>query len=81
VTEAAAIGAVGGAVGLVVALGIVAFVDARSAAAGNLELFAITPRLAIGAFVFAILLSMAAGLLPAIRAARLDPTDALRRVA
>ncbi len=81
VTEAAAIGAIGGAVGLVVALGIVAFVDARSAAAGNLELFAITPRLAIGSFVFAVLLSMAAGFLPAIRAARLDPTDALRRVA
>ncbi len=79
VTEAAAIGALGGAVGLLVAVAIVAFVDARSSATGNLELFAITPRLAAGSFAFAVVLSMAAGLLPAIRAARLDPTDALRR--
>jgi len=79
VTEAAAIGAAGGAVGLVAAFVIVSLVDARSAASGNLELFVITPRLAASAFAFAVLLSMAAGLLPAIRAARLDPTDALRR--
>ncbi|GAC1547292.1 MAG: hypothetical protein NVS3B16_19120 [Vulcanimicrobiaceae bacterium] len=79
VAEAAAIGALGGLGGLAAALTLVTFIDARSAAQGSLELFAITPRLAAGSFAFAIALSVAAGLLPAIRAARLDPTDALRR--
>lgn len=79
VTEAAAIGALGGLGGLVVAFALVAFIDGRSAAQGNLELFAITPRLGFGSFAFAIALSIVAGLLPAIRAARLEPTDALRR--
>lgn len=79
VTEAATIGALGGIGGLAVAAALIAIIDARSAAQGNLELFAITPRLGIGAFVFAVVLSSAAGLLPAIRAARLEPTDALRR--
>jgi len=81
VTEAAAIGALGGACGLLAAAAIVGIVDAHNAALGDLELFAVTPRLAAGSFAFAVLLSVAAGLLPAIRAARLDPTDALRRVA
>ncbi len=81
VVEAAAIGGLGGFVGIAAGLVLVTFFDAHSAASGNLELFAVTPRLAIGSFVFAIALSTVAGLLPAIRAARLDPTDALRRVA
>ena len=81
VAEAGAIGALGGACGLLAAAAIVAIVNAHNAASGNLELFAVTPRLAAGSFAFAVLLSVAAGLVPAIRAARLDPTDALRRVA
>ncbi|GAC1307363.1 MAG: ABC transporter permease [Vulcanimicrobiaceae bacterium] len=79
IAEAAVIGTLGGTLGLAVALVLVGVIDARSAAAGNLELFAVTPRLGFGALAFATLLSVAAGLLPAIRAARLDPTDALRR--
>lgn len=81
VTEAAAIGALGGAFGLTAAAGIVTFVDAHNAALGNLELFSITPRLAFGSFGFAVALSVVAGLLPALRAARLVPTEALRRSA
>jgi len=81
VTEAAAIGILGGCCGLAFASVIVAFVNAHNAASGNLELFSVTPRLAVGSLAFAVVLSVAAGLLPAIRAARLDPTDALRRVA
>lgn len=81
VSEAAALGALGGCLGLGLASIIVAYVNAHNAALGNLELFAVTPRLALGSLAFSILLSVAAGLLPAIRAARLDPTDALRRVA
>ncbi len=81
VAEAAAIGALGGASGLVVAAVVVTAVNAHNAGLGDLELFSITPRLALGAFAFAVVLSIVAGLLPAVRAARLDPTDALRRVA
>lgn len=58
VSEAAAIGALGGAGGIAVAFALVAFIDARSAAQGNLELFAITPRLGFGAFGFAVALSI-----------------------
>jgi ABC-type lipoprotein release transport system permease subunit len=38
----------------------------------------LTLRLAVGAVVFGTLLGMGAGLLPAWRAARLDPVAALR---
>ncbi len=80
ITEAAAIGLLGGWFGLAAAAILVTIVNAHNAASGNLELFAVTPRLTLGSLGFALLLSIAAGLLPAIRAARLDPTDALRRV-
>jgi putative ABC transport system permease protein len=79
--EAVAIGALGGIVGIVVGVAIVAVIDAHNAARGDVELFAVTPRLAIASFAFSVGLSAVAGLVPAIRAARLAPTDALRRVA
>ena len=77
--EAIAIGTLGGIAGIVLGIVVVTFVDARSAAGGNLELFAISPRVAAGAFVFSVLLSIVAGLAPALGAARLAPTEALRR--
>ncbi len=79
VGEAATIGALGGLAGIVLGLAVVAVIDARSAAGGNLQLFAISPRVALGAFVFAVALSAVAGFVPALAAARLAPTDALRR--
>jgi putative ABC transport system permease protein len=79
--EAIAIGVLGGVVGIGVGSIIVSVIDARNAAHGDVELFAVTPRLAIASFVFSVGLSAAAGLVPALRAARLAPTDALRRVA
>lgn len=77
--EAAALGAIGGGAGIAVGAAVIAYVDARSAASGSLELFALSPRVAVGAFAFAVLLSIVAGLVPALGAARLAPTDALRR--
>jgi putative ABC transport system permease protein len=79
VGEAATIGALGGIVGIVLGLGVVAAIDARSAAGGNLQLFAISPLVGLGAFAFAVALSAVAGFVPALSAARLPPTVALRR--
>ncbi len=79
--EAVAIGALGGVAGIVIGVAIVAVIDTHNAARGDVELFAVTPRLAIASFLFSVALSAVAGLIPAIRAARLAPTDALRRVA
>jgi putative ABC transport system permease protein len=79
VGEAATIGALGGVAGIVLGLAVVAAIDARSAAGGNLQLFAISPTVALGAFAFAVALSAVAGFVPALAAARLPPTVALRR--
>ncbi len=79
--EAVAIGALGGIAGIACGTAIVAIINAHNASQGNVELFAVTPRLALASFGFAIGLSALAGLVPAIRASRLSPTDALRRAA
>jgi putative ABC transport system permease protein len=79
VVEAATIGVLGGSAGIVIGALIVEFVNVRNASLGDLELFAVTPRLVIGAFAFALIISIIAGLVPALGAARLSPTDALRR--
>ena len=79
VGEAAAIGALGGIAGIVLGLMVVVAIDARSAQGGNLQLFAISPAVALGAFAFAVALSVLAGFVPALAAARLPPTVALRR--
>jgi putative ABC transport system permease protein len=81
VVEAAVIGALGALAGIAAGACIVSYVNARNAEVGNIELFAVTPRLVVGSFAFAVLLSVAAGLVPALSAARLDPTEALRRSA
>jgi putative ABC transport system permease protein len=75
--EAAVIGFMGGASGLI--LGWVAATIANAAGqASNLALFLVTPRLAIGAVVFAIVLGLVSGLYPSLHAARLKPVVALR---
>ncbi len=77
--EAAAIGALGGAGGIVAGALLVTYIDARSAAGGSLELFALSPLVMAGSFAFAVTLSIVAGLVPAFNAARLAPAEALRR--
>jgi ABC-type antimicrobial peptide transport system permease subunit len=77
--EAGAIGALGGLAGIVTGAIVVAYVNARSAGGGNLALFALSPRVVAGAFAFSVILSILAGVIPAFAAARLAPTEALRR--
>jgi putative ABC transport system permease protein len=77
--EAGSIGALGGLAGILAGALVVAYVDTRSAAGGNLALFALSPRVVLGAFAFSVILSIVAGVIPALSAARLAPTEALRR--
>jgi putative ABC transport system permease protein len=76
-TEATLIGVVGGLVGYGIGAGITLFVNATTQP-GQSTLFLLTPALTIFAIGFATVLGAAAGVLPAWRAARLDPVTALR---
>ena len=77
VVEAMLIGAIGGVIGY--ALGVILTVALNSAmAASNQELFLVTPALTALAIGFAVALGTVAGIIPAWRAARLDPVTALR---
>ena len=77
IAEAAVIGLFGGLLGL--ALGAVSVFGANgSELYGTSELFLLTPRLALGSLVFALILGVLAGLYPAYHASRLSPVEALR---
>ena len=76
--ESAVLGAIGGAIGLLGGWALTSALNSVTETAQNLDLFLLTPRLALAVPLFAIGLGLAAGLPPAIRAARLDPAVALR---
>lgn len=85
VTEAALIGAAAGIMGVAIsallARGANSAVDGLARAEGahlDLRLFQLGPVIVVAALLFAFVLSMLSGLLPALRAARLDPLQALR---
>ena len=76
-TEAGVIGLIGGVSGLF--LGWIAATIVNAALESrNLNLFVVTPRLAIGAVVFAVVLGLVSGLYPSLHAARMRPVAALR---
>lgn len=75
--EAAAIGIIGGLVGLVLGWLMTIAINTASQASG-IVLFLVTPRLAVSVFIFAIVISVVAGFFPARRASKLNPVEALR---
>jgi putative ABC transport system permease protein len=72
------LGGIGGVVGVVAAWPVVLLLNYFAQTAGGFTILDLTPRLAIGAVVFSVLLGVVSGLIPAWRAARLDPVVALR---
>ena len=83
--EAAVIGLVGGVVGVLVAWGIDELANymayrfiLKPQGASFIDFFDLPPYLWLGAILFALLVSIAAALYPASRAARIDPVRALR---
>ncbi len=76
--EATLIGLIGGVVGYGLGVGVVVLRNTFFAPADGSSLFLITPALTIFAIGFATALGAVAGVLPAWRAARLDPVIALR---
>lgn len=77
VLESAVIGLIGGVIGVLGGWLITSSINAATAAQ-NLQLFLLSPSLAIGALAFAMGLGIVAGVIPAFRAATLDPVTALR---
>src|SRR5205807_794799 len=77
-TEATILGVIGGLVGLGLGWGLALAINAYFASQNQNELFLVTSRLVTFALAFSIGLGMIAGVVPAIRASRLDPVPALR---
>ncbi len=75
--ESSFIGLIGGVVGFGLGFAVTALINA-SLPASQGALFLVTPGLAVLCVGFAIALGTVAGIIPAFRAARLDPVTALR---
>jgi putative ABC transport system permease protein len=75
--ESALIGLVGGLVGVLLGLLAVFFLN-RATRTDQVTVFAVTYAVVIGPVIFATLLGTAAGVFPALRAARLKPVEALK---
>jgi putative ABC transport system permease protein len=75
--ESALIGFLGGATGLALGWITTIAVNAAMSSSGTI-LFLVTPRLALGSLLFAIVLGVGSGFYPSLHAARLKPVMALR---
>lgn len=75
------IGLVGGVGGIILGIftsGLVGSMTSSSGGMGMFDSVAITPALIIGALFFSIIIGMISGAIPAYRASKLKPVDALR---
>lgn len=79
--ESGMLGLVGGLIGVILGMGFAFLVSfgAASALGQNILDVTISWTLLLGALAFSFVLGIAAGVLPAIQASRLNPTEALRR--
>jgi len=75
--EATLIGLLGGSIGYVLGVGLTNLLNLLGRSS-NLQLFLVTPSLTVIALGFAVALGALAGVIPALRAARMDPVLALR---
>jgi putative ABC transport system permease protein len=78
ILEASFIGMIGGIIGILLGYGlsfIIAFIGTES---GFTLFAAINPEITFGALAFSMIIGIISGLIPAIRAANLDPVVALR---
>lgn len=75
--DAAKLGGLGGLVGVGMAWVTTLILNPIMQAQISLDILRLSPRLAVGAVVFSIVLGMLSGLLPARRASQLDPVIAL----
>jgi putative ABC transport system permease protein len=78
VLEAGFIGMIGGTIGILIGYGLAILVAIIGAQSGFPLEAGITWEITIGALLFSMLLGMVAGAIPAYRAARMDPIEALR---
>jgi len=78
VSEASVIGAIGGLIGLGLGWAVTTLVNLWLVSGNQAELFDLSLRLVVLSLAFAIGLGALAGVIPALRAARLDPVTALR---
>ncbi len=82
--EAATVGVIGGLLGLVLGWGVTRIANAvanhylRPQGFAPVDLFYVPVWLLLGAIAFAVVVSLLAGVYPAMRAARVDPVQALR---
>ncbi len=75
--ESGVIGIIGGLIGLGLGIAFTSVANAAGNESGT-ALFLVTPRLAISAVLFALILGIIGGFFPAWRASRLNPVEALR---
>jgi putative ABC transport system permease protein len=78
VSEASVIGAIGGLVGLGLGWAVTTLVNLVMVSGNQAELFDLSLRLVLLSLAFAVGLGALAGVIPALRAAQLDPVTALR---
>jgi len=78
VSEASVIGAIGGLIGLGLGWAVTTLVNLALVSGNQAELFDLSLRLVVISLAFAIGLGALAGVIPALRAAQLDPVTALR---
>jgi putative ABC transport system permease protein len=78
VSEASVIGAIGGLLGLGLGWAVTTVINLALVSSNQAELFELSLRLVILSLAFAVGLGALAGVIPALRAAQLDPVTALR---